>query len=428
MDFPDESFELPGCDDMHVHLRQGSIMKFILSHIEANASGIIDEGNTLENMTGNKTGIERVLVMPNLSPPITDGPSAYTYYRQLFTLNPSIQYKMTLYMTTEMTCEILHAASLYKDDSGERLITGVKVYPKGVTTASSNGILMNELDANILRVLQELDFILHVHGELPSTNSCTCDCATLSTSVASHAAIPEPCTDHTTSIMYDSERLFIPFLKGILEQFPRLKVVMEHITTEDAAAFIMSGPSNLACTLTVHHLYLTMDDVFGMPHHFCKPIAKSPSDRRALIELIRSGHPRVFLGSDSAPHPIQLKESTTKTQTIVQDKVPSPSANVFDLRPTVAAGIYTFPHILPLLMTLFEKENLSIKQFKSFVSENGAKFMNWKLRLASLHKYKLIRKPFTIPHVFQDEKNNICIVPFLAGKTLPWSLQVSSSF
>ncbi|HMO22072.1 MAG TPA: hypothetical protein PKC98_14030, partial [Candidatus Melainabacteria bacterium] len=133
----------------------------------------------------------------------------------------------------------------------------------------------------------------------------------------------------------DREKAFLSTLKELASDFPRLKIILEHATTKDAVDTVLSLPETIACTLTVHHLYLTLDDVIGGmldPHVFCKPVAKLPSDREALLEAAFSGNPKFFLGSDSAPHTVANKEC-----------------------PCGAAGAYTAPVMMPALIDLFEK-------------------------------------------------------------------------
>ena len=137
--------------------------------------------------------------------------------------------------------------------------------------------------------------------------------------------------------------------------------------------------------------------------------------------MIRDGHARVFLGSDSAPHPMALKDAFN-LNSLIMAKDEKDTEDLFDLKPTVAAGIYTFPHLLPLLATIFEKECLTAMQFKKFVCENGAKFMDWPL--STTVKYKLTKAvPYKVPLVYRDGNNErMMVVPFMAGKTLPWSI------
>ena len=260
------------------------------------------------------------------------------------------------------------------------LTPGVKSYPRGVTTNSNSGIEDYSVYYPVFRAMEEEGMVLNLHGEVPS------DAA------------------QNISIL-NAEKHFLKHLRSLAADFPKLRIVLEHATTSEAIETVASLPDNVACTITAHHLWLTIDTVAPQPHHFCKPLAKEPKDRAALQGAIKSGNPKFFLGSDSAPHP-----TSSKSPAVMEESEPSPCA----------AGVYTSPILVPLVATLLESFG-ALDQLEGYVSGHGRKFYGVPaqageevtLRRASgEHKVQgLIRGP-----------GGIEVVPFWAGKPLGWEI------
>eukprot|EP00923_Selenidium_pygospionis_P043780 GHVN01075592.1.p1 GENE.GHVN01075592.1~~GHVN01075592.1.p1 ORF type:complete len:391 (+),score=70.10 GHVN01075592.1:1160-2332(+) len=264
-----EIFTIPLCDDMHVHLRQDDLMGLV--------TPLVRPG-----------GCDRIVVMPNLSPPISTCSDARTYRDKLTLLDPGVDYRMTLYLNPALT-----PAELNKHLEGSG-VTGVKSYPKGVTTNSEAGIESYEPHYPLFREMEKLGLTLHLHGEVP------------------HAS------------PFEAEQRFLVEFDKITSAFPQLRVVLEHTTSCEAVECVKRKTGPVGATITAHHLDLTSTDVLKAgysrstsheelpnyvthPHFYCKPIAKTEKDRDALREVVEQGHPRFFLGSDSAPHLLSSK-------------------------------------------------------------------------------------------------------------------------
>jgi len=326
-------------DDMHCHLRQGKLLNSVI------------EFTSMQ--------FKRAVIMPNTDPPILTEEQAFFYEGSIRSCshNTGFEPLMTIQINGDTTPAIVVKAK----KAG--VIAG-KVYPQGVTTNSQNGVTNFKLIYPELEKMQEIGMLLLIHGEDPWSKA-TC---------------------------LDRENLFLPTLFQIASDFPRLKIVMEHITTENAVEFITSLPKNVGATITAHHLCLTIDDVVGgliQPHNFCKPIAKLPADRETLIAAATSGNPKFFFGSDSAPHLKEKKECSHG-----------------------CAGCFTAPVALPLLAQIFEEHD-ALDKLEAFVSHFGADF------------YGLARNKETI----ELEKANWLvpphcngIVPFMADRYLNWKI------
>ena len=193
----------------------------------------------------------------------------------------------------------------------------------------------------------------------------------------------------------DREERFLQTLDWIVDAFPNLRVVLEHLSSAAAVEFVQSHPSPmLGATVTAHHLELTLDDVIGdklMPHHFCKPIAKGPQDRMALIEaVVQPGQTKFFLGTDSAPHERSVKECACG-----------------------AAGVFTAPLAMPLLAEIFERED-ALPQLEQFSSVNGAQFYGLP---QNEEEITLDREEWIVPEQYDG------VVPLRAGKTIQWKIR-----
>ena len=245
-----------------------------------------------------------------------------------------------------------------------------KVYPKNLTTNAQDGV--NDFFAlrDVLSAMQDHNLVLCLHGEMPG--------------------------DHIMG--RDREQAFLRTLKFLARTYPNLRIVMEHITTAAAVEAILDLPDNVAATITVHHLLLTHDDVGGdrmCPNHYCKPIAKDPTDRAALVQAVISGCPKFFFGSDSAPHPKEGKQ------------------RLYDC----CAGIFTAPVALGLLADIFEQNNALGERFELFVRNSGMDFYEVSEPLENPpRKLRFIKEPWLVPEEFAG------IVPFWTKQTINWKV------
>ncbi|KAI0306916.1 Dihydroorotase [Multifurca ochricompacta] len=325
--------------DFHVHLRQGDLSELVTPHVR--------EG-----------GFRLAYVMPNLIPPITTTVQALEYKSMLERIDPKTEFLMTLYLSPNLTPDEIRKAK-------RAGIVGVKSYPRGVTTNSDGGIESYEAYYPIFEAMQEVDMVLNLHGEVPSDAS---------------ANIHEnPCS------------------------LSPLRIVLEHATTRVAVETVKSLGSTVACTITAHHLALTVDDWAGQSWNYCKPVAKFPDDREALHEVIREGHPRFFLGSDSAPHP-SIKKSTS-----------SPEHGC-------AAGIYTSPILLALTTHLLESFG-ALDKLEGFVSKNGRAF--YKKEVTADDAMVLLRRRNSNTNTskrYSYSWKGQEVIPFWSGVDLEWEI------
>ncbi|KAJ3375902.1 hypothetical protein GGF31_003107 [Allomyces arbusculus] len=349
--------------DLHVHLRQGPMAATVVPKLVG-------------------TGIDTFVVMPNLIPPISDTDMAIAYQKDLYQWagegGKDLKFLMTIYLSPELTPDEVRKAKRMG-------ITGIKSYPRGVTTNSDSGIESYDAYYPVFKAMEEEGMILNLHGECPSN--------------------PEQ-----NITVLNAEARFLTHLEKLHRDFPKLRIVLEHVTTKDAVDLVASMGPTVACTVTVHHLYLTVEDWAGLPHGFCKPVAKTFADRTALREIVRSGHPRFFLGTDSAPHPRHAKESAR-----------------------APAGLFTSMHPLPYLAHLFHQLDM-LPRLPEFACKYGREFYG--LALPETGSVTLTHVPveegITIPEVIMVEgmvgPNGapVEVVPFLAGQTLPWKITVSS--
>ncbi|KAJ6539067.1 Dihydroorotase [Mycena capillaripes] len=341
---------VPSPADFHVHLRQGKMATLVTPHVR-------------------KGGFALAYVMPNLKPPVTTTAQALAYKAELEVIDPTVEYLMTLYLSPDLTPDEIVKAKA----AG---IVGVKSYPRGVTTNSDGGIESYEVYYPVFEAMQRVDMVLNLHGEVPS----------------------DPTTN--THIL-NAEPQFLPHLHSLHKAFPRLRIVLEHATTRAAVSAVKECGPTVACTITAHHLALTVDDWAGQAFNFCKPVAKFPDDREALREVIREGHPRFFLGSDSAPHPIHSKSTSTPTQ-------------------GCAAGVYTSPVLLPLVAHLLESFD-ALDKLEGFVSTFGRRFYHRNLKTADVQSV-VLRK--TGAQVVEEKygAGEDSVVPFWAGKEISWKI------
>ena len=334
------TFEINQPLDMHLHLRDGEMLKLVGPLTSNTFSG--------------------ALVMPNLVPPITTKEALLSYKQRIKDACKDDNFEpfVTLFFKNDYSYEFLADV---KDD-----IIGIKLYPAGITTNSETGVA--SMDVEVLRPtlesMSKLGIPLCIHGE-------------------------------TNGFVMDREKEFMPIYESLAIAFPNLKIIMEHITTKDAVD-LLDKYNNLYATVTLHHLLITLDDVAGgmlNPHLFCKPIAKRPEDRTALLNAALKAHPKLMFGSDSAPHPKHKKECCG-----------------------CAAGVFTSPIALQVLTELFEKHNC-LENLNAFVSSNAQKIYDLNL---SNKVIKLVKKDFIVPAEYKY--NEEVVVPMFAGETISWSI------
>jgi len=339
-------------DDWHVHLRDGEMLHRVLPFTSK--------------------VFRRALVMPNLTPPVLEAKDARAYMRRiqdvqaqgaglrsLWEFSPYMTIKLTG-MTTPKIVEEAKAAG----------VIAAKLYPAGVTTNSSDGV--NDFEAKslyeVFEAMAQCGMVLCVHAETPGQPSLR------------------------------REQHFIDtYVEKWASAVPRLKIVIEHATTKHAVEFARRTP-NVGCSITVHHMLITLDDVIGDkldPHCFCKPVAKSEEDRQALIEAATGGVPDIFFGSDSAPH----------TQGNKREKG--------------AAGCFTAPVAMPLLAQIFD-EHGALANLETFVSENGANFYGLPLNESRIRLTKNV--PWKVEDFYASDRldEGEFLTPFWAGKHIDW--------
>jgi dihydroorotase len=334
-----DTMTLPRADDLHVHLRQGELMKTAVAATEAG-------------------GVGRCLVMPNTRSPVCTVEQAMAYRDELLRENDRLEYLMTLYLSPQTTPEELRRAA-------RAGIAGVKCYPQGVTTNSDQGVSDLARYDPVFAAMSDEGLVLELHGECAS------------------------CHADDTCVL-NAEQRFLPELGRLHDAFPALRIVLEHVTSAAAVAKVKELGDTVAATVTAHHLELVVDDWAGRNHNFCKPVAKLPSDRDALRKVVGEGHPRFFLGSDSAPHPASAKECAE-----------------------ACAGVFTAHLLLPYLADTFDRLG-SLERLRDFTSSFGQRFYG--LGDAG-GRVTLVREEQTVP-----ERYGNC-VPFRAGETLTWSLR-----
>jgi len=343
----DQTVTLRRPDDWHVHLRDGAVMADILAYTARQFA--------------------RAIVMPNLTPPVCTVAAAEAYRgRILAALPPGTEFQplMTAYLTDGIDAgEIArgHAAGVF---------TACKLYPAHATTNSAHGVTDLGNITGVLETLQRIGMPLLVHGEV---------------------------TDRHVDI-FDREAEFVDrHLVRLVRDFPGLKIVLEHITTEEAAAFVTGSGPNVAATITPHHLEFNRNAMFlgGIrPHFYCLPIAKREKHRLALRRAVVSGNPKFFLGTDSAPHLASAKENACG-----------------------CAGIFNAPYALESYAKTFEEEG-ALDRLEAFASEFGPRFYGLPLNEG---RVTLRRKVTDVPARLQAAGQ--AIVPFHAGESLAWRFE-----
>jgi dihydroorotase len=339
---PPETLTIRRPDDWHVHLREGDMMRAVLPYTARQFA--------------------RAIVMPNLSPPVTDTARAEAYRERIVAALPE-----GADFTPLMTAYLIDGTDPADLARGfeEGVFTAAKLYPANATTNSVHGVTDIAHIRHVLERMAAIGMVLCIHGE-----------------------VTEPEVD-----VFDREAVFIDrVLAPLLNELPELRVVLEHVTTEHAVRFVEDSPANVAATITPHHLHLNRNAMLvgGIrPHAYCLPVAKRERHRQALRQAATSGNPKFFLGTDSAPHLRGAKESACG-----------------------CAGIFNAPFALESYLTVFEAEG-ALDKFAGFASEHGPKFYGLP---PNEGKITLVREPAEVP----DEISGV--VPFHAGEMLDWRL------
>ncbi|MDP2103045.1 MAG: dihydroorotase [Methylotenera sp.] len=341
-----DSLTMTRPDDWHLHLRDGVALKAVLP-------------DTARQFA-------RAIVMPNLRPPVTTTELAIAYRERIIEALPAgMQFEplMTLYLTDNTSAEEVAKAKA----SG--LIHGVKFYPAGATTNSDSGVTNLGHCVKALEAMEKLGVRLLVHAEV---------------------------TDSDVDV-FDRERVFIERnMIPLLKKFPALKIVFEHITTKDAADFVLEAPSNVAATITAHHLLMNRNDMFKggiQPHHYCLPILKREEHRVALVKAATSGNPKFFLGTDSAPHAKHTKEAACG-----------------------CAGMYTARTAMELYAEVFEVAN-ALDRLEGFASFYGADFYGLP---RNKERITLVKESWKVPGSLPYDGD--VLVPLRAGQMVHWRL------
>jgi dihydroorotase len=332
-------------DDWHVHVRDGAALNTVVPHTAAQFA--------------------RAIIMPNLKPPVTTAALAAAYRdRILAAVPPQLAFEplMTLYLTDNLPPEEIKRAK-------EAGVVAVKLYPAGATTNSDAGVTDIRKTHKTLEAMQREGILLLVHGEVTS-----------------------PEVD-----LFDREAVFIDQqLIPLRRDFPELKIVMEHITTKDAAQYVRDADKHLGATITAHHLLYNRNAIFTggiRPHYYCLPVLKRETHRVALVEAVTSGSPKFFLGTDSAPHPAHLKEHALG-----------------------CAGCYTAHAAIELYAEAFDRAG-ALDKLEGFASFHGADFYGLP---RNEERITLKRQSWTVPDSYAFGEAQL--KPLGAGEALQWRL------
>lgn len=333
-------------DDWHLHLRDDAMLRAVLPDTAARFA--------------------RAIVMPNLKPPVTTVADAQAYRERILAARPTgsnFQPLMTLYLTETSSAEEIRKAK----ESG--IVQGVKYYPAGATTNSENGVRDLRVVYPVLAAMERWDLPLLLHGE-----------------------VTDPAVD-----VFDRESVFIErVLLPLRRDFPALRMVLEHVTTQGAVDFVHSAGPHMAATITAHHLLLNRNALFQggiRPHHYCLPVLKREQHRQALIAAATSGNPQFFLGTDSAPHAQAAKESACG-----------------------CAGIYTAHAAIELYAEVFAQAG-ALDRLEGFASRHGPTFYGLP---CNTEQITLRRERWTVPASIGAGEE--MVVPFRAGENILWRL------
>ncbi|WP_024298911.1 dihydroorotase [Methylomicrobium lacus] len=336
-------------DDWHLHVRNGAMLKAVLPHTARQFA--------------------RAIIMPNLKPPVTTVEQALTYRQEILLAIPEgldFTSLMTLYLTgSTQTEEIRKAAE-------SEHVHAFKLYPAGATTNSDSGVANIEAAYPLLEEMEKQGIPLLIHGEVTDEH---CD-------------------------IFDRERVFLETqLSRIVERFPALRIVVEHVTTREAVDFVKAQGPNIAATITPQHLLYNRNAILAggiRPHHYCLPVLKREHHRQALVQAATSGNPKFFLGTDSAPHLTALKENACG-----------------------CAGCFSAPVALELYAEAFEKAD-ALDKLEGFASFYGADFYRLPRNRGTI---TLEKRDWQVPASYADAE--IAITPLRAGETLSWKMEAA---
>jgi len=334
-------------DDWHLHVRNGTILKTVLPHTTRQFA--------------------RAIIMPNLKPPVTTVAQALTYREEILQAVPAgIDFTplMTLYLTGST------ASTEIKTAAESEHVYAFKLYPAGATTNSDSGVADIKAIYPLLAAMEKYDIPLLIHGEVTDEH---CD-------------------------IFDRERVFVDTnLTGIVDNFPGLRIVLEHVTTIEAVQFVEAAGANIAATITPQHLLFNRNAILAggiRPHYYCLPVIKREQHRLALVTAATSGNPKFFLGTDSAPHPTSLKETACG-----------------------CAGCYSAHAALELYTEVFERAG-SLNKLEGFASYYGADFYRLPRNSGTV---TLEKTTWTVPAFYGENGNTI--TPLKADQELSWKLQ-----
>jgi len=345
MNAPTTSLTITRPDDWHLHVRDGAALHTVVPHTAAQFG--------------------RAIIMPNLKPPVTTAAQAVAYADRIRAAVPAgvaFEPLMTLYLTDNLPADEIARAR----DAG---VVACKLYPAGATTNSDAGVTDIRKTYKTLEAMQKAGVLLLVHGEVTS-----------------------PDID-----MFDREAVFIEQqLEPLRKDFPGLKIVMEHITTKEAAQYVAEAGDNLGATITAHHLLYNRNAIFTggiRPHYYCLPVLKREIHRQALVAAAISSNPKFFLGTDSAPHPAHLKEHATG-----------------------CAGCYTAHAAIEMYAEAFEAAG-ALDKLEAFASFNGPAFYVLPRNTGTI---TLRKQSWTPPESFAFGEAEL--KPLRSGEALPWQL------
>ena len=331
-------------DDWHIHLRDGAV----LPHTVADAARTF----------------ARAIIMPNLVPPVRNTAQADQYRERILNARPAqstFEPLMVLYLTDQTSAQDI------KEAQASGFVQAAKLYPAGATTNSDSGVTALQALYPALEAMSEVGMPLLIHGEVT----------------------------HSDVDIFDREKRFIDDqLVGLVNRFPDLKVVLEHITTADAAQFVSAASDKVAATITAHHLLYNRNHMLAggiRPHFYCLPILKRNTHQEALLDAATSGNAKFFLGTDSAPHAQNAKEIACG-----------------------CAGCYTAYAAIELYAEAFEQRN-ALDKLEGFASHFGADFYGLDRNQDTI---TLVREPWTVPDSFNYGEQQL--VPLRAGETLNW--------
>lgn len=347
MSEPLQTLTISAPDDWHMHLRDNDALQTTVPHAAYH--------------------FRRAICMPNLVPPVKNLADAMAYRERILNHLPKdnvFEPLMTLYLTDNTTPQDIE----YAVQSG--LVKAVKLYPAGATTNSADGVTDLNHCTDVFVKMEELGLPLLLHGEVTQ----------------SHIDI------------FDREKKFIDeILVNLIAKFPKLKIVFEHITTSDAADFVLSQGKNVAATITPQHLLFNRNHLLvgGIkPHFYCLPVLKRQSHQQVLLDVATSGNPKFFIGTDSAPHATHTKENACG-----------------------CAGCYSAPIALPLYAQAFESVG-KLNKLEGFTSIHGAKFYGLPV---NSDQVTLVREAWQVPESY-DYLNGKTLTPLMAGQMLDWKV------